>query len=125
MAPDILTEANAIKGHDGGFFDHLIRKKAIGETHLLKIISEHFGLPLRPELPMESINIDFTQNVSIQYLKKHKIVPLITPEESVIAVNDPTNFQPVDDLRQLLKIPGSEGCPFPAGRDHGGHQHGL
>ena len=54
---------------------------------------------------MESINIDFTQNVSIQYLKKHKIVPLITSQDSVIAVNDPTNFQPVDDLRQLLKNP--------------------
>jgi general secretion pathway protein E len=105
VAPEILAEANSLKGHNGGFFDYLIRKRAIGETHLLKIISQHFGLPLRPELPMESVNIDFTQSVSIQYLKKHRIVPLIAPGESVIAVNDPSNFQPVDDLRQLLKLP--------------------
>lgn len=106
VALDILAEAHSLKKNNGTvFFDHLIRKKAIDETQLLKIMAGHFGLSFWPELPMESIHIDFTQNVSIQYLKKHKIVPLITSSDSAIAVNDPTNFQPVDDLRQLLKSP--------------------
>ena len=106
VVPDILAEAHKEKGHNGaGFFDLLIRKKAIGEIHLLKIMSEHFGLSLRQELPMESINIDFTQNIPIQYLKKHRIVPLITGDDPVIAVNDPSNFHPVDHLRQILKNP--------------------
>ena len=106
VAPDTLAEAHNLKEHNGsGFFEGIIRKKAIGEIQLLKILSQHFGLSLRPELPMESINIDFTQNVSIQYLKKYKIVPLITSQDAAIAINDPTNFQPVDDLRQLLKSP--------------------
>ncbi|MGB5217223.1 MAG: type II secretion system ATPase GspE [Smithella sp.] len=103
---EILTEANALQGKNGGFFDYLLRKKAIGETHLLKVMAQHFGLPLHQQLPMESISIDFTQSISIQYLKKHKLIPLITAEEALIAVNDPSNFQPVDDLRQLLKNPG-------------------
>ncbi|PKN38910.1 MAG: type II secretion system protein GspE [Deltaproteobacteria bacterium HGW-Deltaproteobacteria-2] len=104
--PDTLAEAHSLKKNNGTvFFDHLIRKKAIDEIQLLKIMAGHFGLSFWPELPMESINIDFTQNVSIQYLKKHKIVPLITSSDSAIAVNDPTNFQPIDDLRQLLKSP--------------------
>jgi general secretion pathway protein E len=106
VAPDTLAEAHNLKENNGsGFFEGLIRKKAISEIHLLKIMAQHFGLPLRQELPMESINIDFTQNVSIQYLKKHKIVPLITSGDAAIAINDPSNFQPVDDLRQLLKSP--------------------
>jgi general secretion pathway protein E len=106
VAPDVLAEAHNLKENNGGgFFDSLIRKKAIGENQLLKILAGHFGLSLRQELPMESINIDFTQNISIQYLKKHKIVPLITSGDAAIAINDPTNFQPVDDLRQLLKSP--------------------
>ena len=106
VAPDALAEAHSLKGNNGArFFDQLIREKAIGEIQLLKILAQHFGLSFWPELPMESINIDFTQNVSIQYLKKYKIVPLITSSDSVIAVNDPTNFQPVDDLRKLLKSP--------------------
>ena len=106
VAPDALAEAHNLKENNGGgFFDGLIRKKAIGEIQLLKILAGHFGLSFRTELPMESINIDFTQNVSIQYLKKHKIVPLITSGDAAIAINDPTNFQSVDDLRQLLKSP--------------------
>src|ERR1035437_10112082 len=106
IAPDALAEAHSLQGNNGtGFFDQLIRKTAIDEIQLLKILAEHFRLSFWPELPMESINIDFTQNVSIQYLQKHKIVPLITSQDSVIAVNDPTNFQPVDDLRQLLQKP--------------------
>jgi general secretion pathway protein E len=106
VAPEVLSEAHNLKGNNGtGFFDQLIRKKAIDEIELLKILAGHFGLSFWPELPMESINIDFTQNVSIQYLKKHKIIPLITSQDSAIAVNDPTNFQPVDDLRNLLKSP--------------------
>lgn len=106
VAPDILDETRSARANNGGgFFSQLIRKKVISETKLLDVLSEHFGLPFWPELPMESINIDFTQNVSIQYLKKHKIVPLITPENPVIAINDPSNFQPVDDLRQILKNP--------------------
>jgi general secretion pathway protein E len=104
VAAEVLAEAHRLKGNNGnGFFDQLVRKKAIDEIQLLTIMAEHFGLPLWPELPMESINIDFTQNVTIAYLKKHKIVPLITSADSVIAVNDPSNFQPVDDLRNLLK----------------------
>lgn len=106
VAPDVITDTRDAKTNNGGgFFNQLIKRKAIGEIPLLNILAEHFGLPFWPALPVESINIDFTQNVSIQYLKKHKIVPIITPENPVIAINDPANFQPVDDLKQILKNP--------------------
>ena len=103
---ETLAEAHTHKSHDvSGFFDQLLRKKVIGEVPLLKIMAQHFKLPFRAQLPMESIDISFTQAISIQYLKKHKIVPLITGQDAVIAVNDPADFQPVDDLRHLLKSP--------------------
>ncbi|HQP24199.1 MAG TPA: type II secretion system ATPase GspE [Smithellaceae bacterium] len=106
VLPEYLAEAEA--GHkrkgDTGFFELLIRKKAIDEIRLLKILSEHFSIPFWPQLPMESINIDFTQNVPIHYLKKHRMVPIITTDFQVIAVNDPVNFQPADDLRLLLQM---------------------
>ncbi|MEE9912938.1 MAG: type II secretion system ATPase GspE [Deltaproteobacteria bacterium] len=104
VSPEILAEAQNVKNKNGaGFFELLIRKKAIDEIHLLKILSEHFRIPFWRELPMESINIDFTQSVPIAYLKKHRIVPLVTTDFQVIAVNDPLNFQPADDLRLLLQ----------------------
>ncbi|KAF0158495.1 MAG: proteinral secretion pathway protein E [Syntrophaceae bacterium] len=104
VSSEALTEAYSTKSKGGaGFFELLIRKKAIDEIPLLRIFSEHFSIPFWRELPMESINIDFTQSVPIHYLKKHKMVPIITAETQVIAVNDPANFQPADDLRLLLK----------------------
>ena len=74
VTPDSLVEAHGMKGNNGsGFIDVLIRKKAIDEIQLLNILAEHFGLSFWPDLPMESINIDFTQNISIQYLKNIRL----------------------------------------------------
>lgn len=104
---DALADAQSAAGKGGaGFIELLIRKKSIDEIPLLRILSEHFHLPFRRELPMESINVDFTQSVPIHYLKKHKMVPIITAEDRVIAVNDPVNFQPADDLCLMLQTPG-------------------
>ena len=105
VASEILAEAREAQGKNGGLFELLVRKKAIEESDLLKIMAGHFGLSLLAQLPMENVNIDFTQTVSIQYLKKHKMMPLITSSSAVIIVNDPTNFQPLDDLRKLLQKP--------------------
>lgn len=103
---EVLDEAQAVQGKNGdGLFDLLIRKKVLSEEEFLKIVSEHFGLPYWPDLPAESNRIDFTQVVSISYLKKFKMIPVETAQFSVIAVNDPTNFQPIDDLRHLLVRP--------------------
>ncbi|MBP7341496.1 MAG: type II secretion system ATPase GspE [Smithellaceae bacterium] len=106
VAAETLAEARDAKNRNGaGLVGELLRRKAIDEVRLLRLLAEHFHLPFRRELPMESINIDFTQSVPIAYLKKHKIVPVITAETRAIAINDPANFQPADDLRVLLEMP--------------------
>jgi general secretion pathway protein E len=106
VSQEALAEINDQRGKSAqGFFEQLVKKKMIPETELLKIMSDHFGLPFCAELSAENINLDFTQTVSISYLKKHKMIPLETPQSAVIAVNDPTNFQPIDDLRRLLQKP--------------------
>ena len=104
VSPEALAEAHGARSKAGtaGFFEALIRKKAIDEIRLLELLSDHFGLPFWHELPVEIINIDFTYSVSIQYLKKNKMVPIITADTAAVALFDPTNFQPADDLRHLL-----------------------
>jgi general secretion pathway protein E len=80
----------------------LIQKKVIAETRLLEALSNHFNLPFLPELPTDHMNTDFTAQIPILYLKKYRMVPLETPDGALIAVNDPSNFQALDDLRRLL-----------------------
>ncbi|HDL08611.1 MAG TPA: type II secretion system protein GspE, partial [Desulfobacteraceae bacterium] len=93
------------KVHDskgGGIVDLLIQQKAIAETDLLQAMSSQFGVPFQPDLPIENLNIEFTKQIPIQYLKRHKIVPIETLYDNFIAVNDPSDFQSLDDLSHIL-----------------------
>ena len=80
----------------------LIQQKVISEPDLLKALSVQFDLPFLSDLPTEDMNTDFTEKVPIQFLKKYKMVPVVTSNEVSVAVNDPLVFQPLDDLGLIL-----------------------
>jgi general secretion pathway protein E len=72
------------------------------EIDLLREMSVKLDIPFWPELPVEDIRADFTKKIPIQYLKKHKLAPMETVDGAFIAVNDPSDFPPIDDLRRIL-----------------------
>jgi len=78
------------------------QKKSVSEASALESVSAQFGFPIWAELPTENIKTEFTKLVPIHYLRKHRMVPLETAEQKVIAIHDPANFQPLDDLRRIL-----------------------
>jgi general secretion pathway protein E len=88
-----------------GMVNLLLQEKVLTETELLAALGEEYGIPFWEELPTDHIDTGFTALFSIQYLKKQKMVPLATPQGCVVAVNDPANFQAVDDLCRLLGLP--------------------
>ncbi|NNG01642.1 MAG: type II secretion system ATPase GspE [Desulfobacteraceae bacterium] len=125
----VFTESQRIQREKGGSIgDLLIQKKAITESQLLEAYSLLYEIPFWPELPIDKVSVDLTQKVSIQFLKKFFMVPLaldaekvtthhpgplngpdaepekINIQSTVIAVNDPSAFQPLDDLIRLLGI---------------------
>ena len=103
LSEEKITEIQKIYNSKGGsIVDLLIQQKAIAETDLLQTMSSQFGFPFQPDLPIENLNIDFTKQIPIQYLKRHKMVPLETPDDNFIAVNDPSDFQSIDDLGHIL-----------------------
>ncbi len=123
LAEDSLADAIHLQQEKGGRLgDILVQRDAISETQLLEALSLQYEIPFWPELPMESImGGEFAKKVSIQFLKRHHIVPLAvpnpaaaqsTPSENeggmpedavfIIAVNDPSNFNAVDDLTRIL-----------------------
>ena len=101
---DLSEAVREVRGNGASLFDILIQKKMITEKALLHALGEHFHLPYMPELPTDHMNTDFTDRIPIQYLKKNRMVPLDTPQGAFIAVNDPSNFQALDDLRNLLEL---------------------
>jgi general secretion pathway protein E len=109
LSEETLEEALKVQEEKGGRLGEiLIRLKAISEEDLLKALSLQFDLSFVSALPSEGLMIEFTEQVPIQFLKKYKMVPIVTAEKTFLAVNDPLLFQPVDDLRLLLALDGTE-----------------
>jgi general secretion pathway protein E len=75
-----------------------------------------YDIPFLPDLPIGNIRSEITRDVSIQFLKKYVMVPLesaerqgevageSSPKACMIAVNDPTRFQPLDDLVRIMGV---------------------
>ena len=109
FSDDIFDEALEIQREKGGRIGEiLIQKGAIGEGDLLKARGVQFGLPLWYTISTEDMDTSFTEKIPIQFLKKYKMVPVIRSDGIYIAVNDPTLFQPIDDLHIILGWDGVE-----------------
>jgi general secretion pathway protein E len=124
-----FEEAKRIKAEKGGATgDILVQKKLLSETQLLEALGTQFDMAFWPELPLDNFGTEFTEHVPIAFLKKYVMVPLSientveseaddTRQENgpgsqkktsgpgaVIAMNDPTALQPLDDLVRLLGL---------------------
>ncbi len=109
LSEEALAGGLGIQVEKGGRIGEiLIRQKAISEGDLLEALGIQFGLKFSPDLPTGDLQTDFTEQVPIQFLKKYTMVPVITGDDTLIAINDPLLFQPIDDLRLLLGLNGTE-----------------
>ena len=55
----------------------LIHKKLLTEVELLETMSQLYGIPFGPDLPLENFSTEYTQTIPIQFLKKYLTVPLV------------------------------------------------
>ena len=109
LSSTALAEALRTQEEKGGRIGEiLIRQKAITETDLLKALALQFDLAFHSELPVEGLEMDFAERIPIQFLKKYMMVPVLTSQGSLVAINDPLQFQPLDDLTMLLGLNGVE-----------------
>jgi general secretion pathway protein E len=129
LTDDVLQTAQLTQKEQGGNLKEILMDtKAVSETQFLEALSLQYNIPFWPELPLGGIGNDFTRVVPIQFLKKYIMVPLEcnggneqlqrilekpTQNETeenlfntgcVIAINDPSCFQQVDDLVRILEL---------------------
>lgn len=98
-----LNRALELQEQKGGLIGAiLIEQKAITEADLLEALSIQFCLPVLSELSTQDLNTEFAGRLPIHFLKKYRMVPVVTPTEASIAINDPLAFQALDDLRMSL-----------------------
>jgi general secretion pathway protein E len=124
-----FEEALLFKKEKGGRLgDILVTRNILSERQLLEAMSFLYDLPVWFDLPLDNIDFAFTRSIPIQFLKKYLMVPLVinvqeTPNDAkvpsgergleealtphskyVIAMNDPSSFQPLDDLVRTLGL---------------------
>ncbi len=126
LSDDSLSDARHLQQDKGGRLgDVLVQRGAITETQLLEALSIQYEIPFWPELPMENImGASVSEKISIQFLKRHHMVPLVVPNPAkaaqvetqqepdhqsqdvvfIVAVNDPGNFSAVDDLARIADL---------------------
>lgn len=77
----------------------------IEEDHLLEALSEQFGIPIELNLS-EKVDMNLTTKVPINFIREYFMVPYKQNGSAyLVALNDPINLLPLDDLRILLGGP--------------------
>ena len=110
-----LEESLRVQAERGGRIGEiLIRQGAVTETELLNALGIQFHIPVLPAVLSPDLDTSFAQEIPIQFLRKYKMTPVVTPGAAVIAIHDPLLFQPLDDLRRLpiLKDAGVVLSPY-------------
>jgi len=107
------AQAVAMREEKGGqLLRILIKQHNLDEIDLLKLVGEHLQMEVARVLPPE-IQTDFTARIAIAFLKKNGMVPVAIQDDAFIAINDPFNFQALDDLRILLGWSGARPVLYP------------
>ena len=99
-----IQHASATLQKKGGKLGRiLVQQKAISEKEYLVALGSHFLMDVVSVLPVVT-DTAFTQKLSIAFLKKNLIVPVIIDGKTCIAINDPYDFQALDDVRKQLEL---------------------
>lgn len=113
----ILVEASAIseaqlkealamqreRGEGAKLGEVLVERDMVSEEEMLKALADQLDLPYYDRLPVNDIDPELIDNIPIQFCRDNKILPIARDDFNVtVAVADPLNIFPLDDLRLIL-----------------------
>ncbi len=81
----------------------LVLQKYATEEDVFKALAKQLDLPYYDKLPVNDIDSSLVENIPIQFCKDNLIIPIAKDEFNItVAVADPLNIFPLDDLRLIL-----------------------
>jgi len=106
--PEQVAEALELqKIRQKRFGEILLELGYVEEDHLLQALGIQFDIPFEPDL-RKQVDSSLTTKVPISFIREYHMVPYCRNGSSyLVAVNDPLNLLPLDDLRLLLDGPVS------------------
>jgi general secretion pathway protein E len=105
-AADIARLLDSERAREQPLGPLLVQQGLITEEDLLEALSEQFGLPYWRKLEEAGIEQLPVAKVPITFYRQQKVFPIACTETGVkVAVSDPLNLQPLDDLAVFLGAP--------------------
>ncbi len=107
LTPEQLVHAEELRDQKGVRLEEvLLQQKLISAEELLQAQSQQLGLPYWKELPESEFDTTLMQQIPLAFARQHKLVPVHKHDGSVVvALSNPLDLQPLDDVSQLLQSP--------------------
>lgn len=81
----------------------LVDKEYVSQEDMLRTLAKQLDLPYYDRLPTNDIDPALVDSIPIQFCRDNKVLPIARDDFNVtVAVADPLNIFPIDDLRLIL-----------------------
>lgn len=106
VTEDQLTQALDLQrdeAKDQKLGEILVEQDFVSEDDMLKALAYQLDLRYYDRIPINDIDPSLVDNIPLQFCKENMIVPIARDDFNVtVAVADPLNIYPLDDLRLIL-----------------------
>ncbi|MGH7781161.1 MAG: type II secretion system ATPase GspE [Candidatus Binataceae bacterium] len=105
VSPQDLDKARQRRKPGQELADVLVEMGALEPQRLARALAQEYRLPFQAHIDEHSLDSALVSKVPINYAKKNRLLPIAGDESGVtVAVVDPSNYEPLDDLRLLFGV---------------------
>ncbi len=106
VSPEDLEKARQRRKPGQELADTLVEMGALEPQRLSRALAQQYRLPFQAHLDEHALDSNLVARVPINYAKKNCLLPIAGDGQTVtVAMADPGNFEPLDDLRLLFGLP--------------------
>jgi len=104
LTPEGLEQAlNVAREKSTGLTDVLLATRVVEETQLVRALADEMGITFREKIEITGVSAELLEKIPISFARQNRVVPLGEKDGVIeVAVADPLNPFPIDDLRTLL-----------------------
>jgi general secretion pathway protein E len=86
--------------------DVLVEMGALEPQRLARALAQEYRLPFESHIDEKTLDLTLVSKVPINYAKKNRLLPMsISKGEVTVAIVDPSNYEPIDDLHVMFGMP--------------------
>src|SRR5262245_13785557 len=106
VSPENLDKARQRRKPGQDLADVLTEMGALEPQRLARALAQEYRFPFQAHIDEKVLDPTLLTKVPINYAKKNRLLPILCDETGVtVAIADPANYEPLDDLRLLFGLP--------------------